>query len=155
MMWHMLGKSNEERKIVTGRRYVNEKENENENVKENGTARVNDNRNENGKRSGDESVGRNVKDGRGKENGWGYPTLILSFSLRLKKFILCTLTCLILFSALLIFLMLMANTPLHVAASLNSVEVVKFLLNFATVDLEAKNIILECTMETVSVTMEI
>ncbi|KAM0057287.1 hypothetical protein Hdeb2414_s0005g00156361 [Helianthus debilis subsp. tardiflorus] len=109
MMWHMLGKSNEERKIVTGRRYVNEKENENENVKENGTARVNDNRNENGKRSGDESVGRNVKDGRGKENGWG----------------------------------------------LNSVEVVKFLLNFATVDLEAKNIILECTMETVSVTMEI
>ncbi|KAJ0751804.1 putative AAA+ ATPase domain, ATPase, AAA-type, core, ankyrin repeat-containing [Helianthus annuus] len=36
----------------------------------------------------------------------------------------------------------MANTPLHVAASHNSVEVVKFLLNFAgpeTVDLEAKN----------------
>ncbi|XP_022011329.1 uncharacterized protein LOC110911067 isoform X1 [Helianthus annuus] len=36
----------------------------------------------------------------------------------------------------------MANTPLHVAASHNSVEVVKFLLNFArpeTVDLEPKN----------------
>ena len=66
----------------------------------------------------------------------------LLFSLWLKKFILCTLTCLICFSALLIFLMQMANTPLHVAASHNSVEVVKFLLNFArpeTVDLEPKN----------------
>ncbi|MFS7965674.1 putative ankyrin repeat-containing domain-containing protein [Helianthus anomalus] len=38
----------------------------------------------------------------------------------------------------------MANTPLHVAASHNRVEVVKFLLNFAgpeTVDLEAKNMV--------------
>ncbi|KAJ0515392.1 putative ankyrin repeat-containing domain-containing protein [Helianthus annuus] len=39
-------------------------------------------------------------------------------------------------------MILMANTPHHVAASHNSVEVVRFLLNFAgpeTVDLEAKN----------------
>ncbi|KAL8209357.1 hypothetical protein R6Q57_006089 [Mikania cordata] len=43
---------------------------------------------------------------------------------------------------LLIFLMQMANTPLHVAASHNRAEVVKFLLNLEgpeTVDLEAKN----------------
>lgn len=38
----------------------------------------------------------------------------------------------------------MANTPLHVAAGHNSVEVVKFLLNMAgpeTVELEAKNMV--------------
>lgn len=40
--------------------------------------------------------------------------------------------------------MQMANTPLHVAAGHNSVEVVKFLLNMAgpeTVELEAKNMV--------------
>lgn len=40
--------------------------------------------------------------------------------------------------------MQMANTPLHVAAGHNSVEVVKYLLNLTvpeTIELEAKNMV--------------
>ena len=49
--------------------------------------------------------------------------------------------------------MQMANTPLHVAAGHNSVEVVKFLLNMAgpeTVELEAKNMVCKIFIHSLS-----